>query len=131
MTIGFITHGKCPRCGDELRDCICPVKCYECGDENADTFECEHCEVGFLCSDCLRDHEESSAHRARILLAAYDKGVAECDDLFEEANKAYDDGVLNAYDDYREAADTLDEMLPNFVDALRDLLGQLDSIAEK
>jgi hypothetical protein len=55
VTIGFITHGKCPRCGDELRDCICPDPCEVCGSRDDQPEECLGCGRQ-LCDDCLDDH---------------------------------------------------------------------------
>lgn len=55
MIIG-ITHGNCPRCGDFMRDCICPDPCEVCGDNSGDTEECLGCGRD-LCDDCRDDHD--------------------------------------------------------------------------
>lgn len=55
MIIGFISHGKCERCGDELRDCLCTDTTCEVCKQIAEVEACEGCGRQ-VCDDCRDDH---------------------------------------------------------------------------
>lgn len=125
MTIGFVTHGECERCGEELRDCQCPEPCANCGDTDADTFECGLCVNGeWLCSDCQQEHAETSQHRLRDMLQNHDRAVAKIQVMRADAEERYAEGCMNAFDDTYEAEAALGETVYDWAELVRDLIGE-------